>query len=77
MPANGHQAQNGQGNQGNGQGQGRAGDTDILNLSLGPVDLNLLGLDVQLDDCEGGPVTVASWSPTNILISVRTPKSFE
>jgi hypothetical protein len=32
--------------------------TDILNLSLGPIDLNLLGLDVELDDCDGGPVTV-------------------
>ena len=31
---------------------------DILNLALGPVDLNLLGLLVMLDDCEGGPVTV-------------------
>lgn len=31
---------------------------DILNLALGPIDLNLLGLRVQLDDCEGGPVTV-------------------
>ena len=30
----------------------------ILNLSLGPIDLNVLGLDVELDDCEGGPVTV-------------------
>jgi hypothetical protein len=32
--------------------------TNILNLSLGPVDLNLLGLTVSLDNCEGGPVTV-------------------
>jgi len=31
---------------------------DILNLSLGPVDLNLLGLDVHLDNCANGPVTV-------------------
>jgi hypothetical protein len=31
---------------------------DILHLALGPVDLNLLGLDVQLDNCHGGPVTV-------------------
>ena len=30
----------------------------ILNLALGPVDLNLLGLEVMLDDCEGGPVLV-------------------
>jgi hypothetical protein len=31
---------------------------DILNLALGPIDLNLLGLQVELDDCAGGPVTV-------------------
>jgi hypothetical protein len=33
---------------------------DILNLSLGPVtlDVPLLGVSVALDDCEGGPVTV-------------------
>ena len=30
----------------------------ILSLTLGPVDLTLLGLNVHLDDCEGGPVTV-------------------
>jgi hypothetical protein len=30
----------------------------ILNLSLGPLDLNLLGLLVHLDDCAGGPVVV-------------------
>jgi hypothetical protein len=28
----------------------------ILNLELGPLNLNLLGLEVILDDCEGGPV---------------------
>ena len=40
-------------------GHGNApADCDILNLVLGPVDLNLLGLDVELDDCEGGPVTL-------------------
>jgi Planctomycete extracellular len=32
--------------------------TNILHLSLGPVDLNLLGLDVHLDNCANGPVTV-------------------
>ncbi|HEX8915450.1 MAG TPA: hypothetical protein VF796_24065 [Humisphaera sp.] len=32
--------------------------TDILNLSLGPVNLNLLGLTVKLDNCNNGPVTV-------------------
>lgn len=31
---------------------------NILHLSLGPVDLNLLGLDVHLDNCHGGPVTI-------------------
>jgi hypothetical protein len=30
----------------------------ILNLELGPVQLNLLGLELILDDCDGGPVTV-------------------
>jgi hypothetical protein len=30
----------------------------ILHLELGPLDLNLLGLDVVLDDCDGGPVVV-------------------
>jgi AraC-like DNA-binding protein len=32
---------------------------DVLNLALGPLDLNLLGLRVELDDCANGPVTVA------------------
>lgn len=31
---------------------------NILHLSLGPVDLNLLGLKVHLDNCDNGPVTV-------------------
>jgi len=35
-----------------------SGSTDILTLSLGPVDLNLLGLGVHLDDCNNGPVTL-------------------
>jgi hypothetical protein len=30
----------------------------ILNLSLGPLDLNVLGLRVELDNCANGPVTV-------------------
>jgi hypothetical protein len=30
----------------------------ILHLELGPVDLTLLGLQVILDDCDGGPVVV-------------------
>jgi len=35
-----------------------AGSCEILSLSLGPINLNLLGLIVNLDDCMGGPVTV-------------------
>jgi len=31
---------------------------EILSLSLGPLDLNLLGLRVQLNNCANGPVTV-------------------
>ena len=34
------------------------GATNILNLSVGPLNLNLLGLNVALDNCAGGPVTV-------------------
>jgi len=34
------------------------GAVDILNLSLGPINLNLLGLGVSLDNCNNGPVTV-------------------
>jgi len=34
------------------------GVCNILNLSLGPVNLDLLGLDVNLDNCHNGPVTV-------------------
>jgi len=44
--------------------------TNILNLSLGPVDLNLLGLEVALDNCANGPVTVsisAVRGPGNLL----------
>ena len=37
---------------------GAEGECDILNLALGPVSLDLLGLNVVLDDCAGGPVTV-------------------
>jgi hypothetical protein len=35
-----------------------AATCEILSLSLGPLDLNLLGLRVELDDCADGPVTV-------------------
>jgi hypothetical protein len=34
------------------------GECEILDLALGPVDLSLLGLNVGLDDCTGGPVQV-------------------
>jgi len=30
----------------------------VLNLALGPVRLNLLGLNVRLDNCANGPITV-------------------
>jgi hypothetical protein len=46
------------------------GATTILNLSLGPVELNLLGLDVKLDNCANGPITVtvsAQPGPGNLL----------
>jgi hypothetical protein len=42
----------------------------ILNLDLGPLDLNLLGLVVQLDNCDAGPVEVditAVPGPGNLL----------
>jgi hypothetical protein len=38
--------------------QGTGAVCDILHLELGPLQLNLLGLEVILDDCEGGPVVV-------------------
>jgi len=38
--------------------QADEGFCDILNLSLGPINLNLLGLNVALDNCADGPVTV-------------------
>jgi len=31
---------------------------NVLSLAIGPLDLNLLGLRVELDDCDNGPVTV-------------------
>jgi len=34
------------------------GACDILHLSVGPIHLNLLGLNVDVDNCSGGPVTV-------------------
>jgi len=44
--------------------------TNILHLAVGPLDLNLLGLQVNLDNCHGGPVTVdiaAQAGPGNLL----------
>jgi hypothetical protein len=35
-----------------------AATCSVLSLSVGPLDLNLLGLQVVLDDCNDGPVTV-------------------
>jgi hypothetical protein len=35
-----------------------AASCTVLDLALGPVELTLLGLEVILDDCNGGPVTV-------------------
>jgi hypothetical protein len=34
------------------------GNCEILELVLGPLNLSLLGLNVSLDDCAGGPVQV-------------------
>jgi hypothetical protein len=48
----------------------QSSSTNILHLALGPVDLNLLGLDVHLDNCANGPVTVdvsAQGGPGNLL----------
>src|SRR5678815_1628746 len=41
-----------------GIGAGPAGSCAILHLALGPLDLNLLGLEVQADNCNGGAITV-------------------
>ena len=44
------------------EGQGNndvcTGQCEVLELVLGPLNLSLLGLNVSLDDCEGGPVQV-------------------
>jgi len=36
----------------------QVGATHILHLSVGPLNLNLLGLQVNLDNCHNGPITV-------------------
>lgn len=38
------------------------GATDLVHLSLGPVNLNLLGLKVALDNCSNGPVVVDAYA---------------
>jgi hypothetical protein len=38
--------------------QGVRGACDIVHLELGPVDLNVLGLRVVLDDCDDGPIVI-------------------
>jgi hypothetical protein len=38
--------------------QGTGGACSILHLELGPLDLTLLGLQVELDNCANGPVVV-------------------
>jgi len=52
-----------------------ASPTNILHLEVGPLNLNLLGLRVNLDNCEGGPVTVdvnAIAGPGNLLGNLLT-----
>jgi len=55
-------AKGGNGNGGNGNGGGVedicTGECEVLDLVLGPLTLNLLGVQVKLDDCTGGPVQV-------------------
>jgi len=49
--------------------------TNILHLALGPLGLNLLRLNVHLDNCAGGPVTVditAQQGPGNLLGNLLT-----
>jgi hypothetical protein len=43
---------------------------NILDLSMGPVELTLLGLNVHLDNCDNGPITLtitAQSGPGNLL----------
>jgi hypothetical protein len=53
------------------------GATDILNLSVGPLNLNILGLNVALNNCATppGPVTVdvfATHGPGDLLGNLLT-----
>jgi len=55
-----------------------ASTTEILHLSLGPVNLNLLGLKVAVDNCAGGPVTLdvsATSGSGNLLGNLLTDVS--
>ena len=36
----------------------QAASCEVLSLALGPLDLSLLGLNVSLDNCADGPVTL-------------------
>jgi hypothetical protein len=50
--------------------RGNGQQCGVLHLELGPLNLNLLGLEVILDDCDGGPVVVdinAERGPGNLL----------
>jgi len=49
---------NGNGNGGGGGDSVCTGDCEVLDLVLGPLTLNLLGVQVKLDDCDNGPVEV-------------------
>jgi len=60
---------------GHGHGHGQSGNdvctgqNEVLDLTLGPVNLNLLGLHVSLDNCSGGPVEVCvSATPSEGLL---------
>jgi len=60
------------------QSSASGASTSILHLSLGPVDLNLLGLNVSLDNCNDGPVTVdisAQSGPGRLLGNLLTSVS--
>jgi len=51
------------------------GNSHILDLSVGPVNLDLLGLMVTLDNCHNGPVVVkitAQGGPGNLLGNLLT-----
>jgi len=43
---------------GGGNGDVCTGECEVLDLVLGPLTLNLLGVRVKLDDCDNGPVEV-------------------